>query len=77
MMKKLAASVLRGASDAAAGWKVLTSYATGRTLEEEYEPEPFTIAYTFLAIITALIAVTIVFETIKDSMVEGSDKYTR
>ena len=52
----------------------------GRRLGEDddaYEPDAFDIAYTFLVVITILIVVTIIFETIKDLMIDGSDKYTR
>lgn len=45
--------------------------------EDEYEPTPHVEAMTIFAIITLLIAVTIVFELFKDWLLETAGKYTR
>ena len=73
-------SLLRGALqrgvDAASGIMLHVGRRLGED-DDAYEPDAFDIAYTFLVVITILIVVTIIFETIKDLMIDGSDKYTR
>jgi hypothetical protein len=77
MTKTLASPALRGGIDLVVTRTFQLLTGNGRSLEEEYDPEPYDIAYTFFAIITVLILVTILFETIKDYMIDASDKYTR
>ena len=79
MIEKIATRALRGALERSAMVATNLITYTSRRLDgdDDYEPDAYDIAYTFLVIITILVVVTIFFETIKDIMLDASDKYTR